>query len=80
MVELSCRQPASVRTFLSWVHTRQHIRFFELVIRMAVGATPRDVLLLVGRQAAVWTSVGVRVGAGTALVLSQLLGSILRCQ
>jgi ABC-type antimicrobial peptide transport system permease subunit len=44
---------------------------------MALGATKRDVLLLVLRQGAVLTTVGLSIGLPLAVLLGQVLGSML---
>ena len=49
----------------------------EIGIRMALGAQAGDILGLVLRRAAVVTAVGIVVGAGSALVLTRLLGALL---
>jgi len=49
----------------------------ELGVRIALGAQPADVRLLVVRQAVTMTVVGAGVGAVAALALSSLLGKLL---
>jgi len=49
----------------------------ELGIRIALGARPADVRALVVRQALMLTLAGAIVGAGAALALSSLVGSLL---
>jgi putative ABC transport system permease protein len=52
-------------------------RTAEIGIRMALGAQTRDVLGLVLRRAAAVTAAGIVIGAGIALLLTRLLGSLL---
>jgi predicted permease len=49
----------------------------EIGLRMALGASPRDVLRLVLRQALTLTSVGIAIGLASAAAITQLLGSML---
>ena len=49
----------------------------EIGIRVALGAQERDVLRLVMGQGAKLTGIGVAIGVGAALGLTQLMGSIL---
>jgi len=53
----------------------QRIREFGL--RMALGAKPQDVLLLILRQAAVPALIGIVGGAALSLVLAKFIGSML---
>jgi putative ABC transport system permease protein len=52
-------------------------RTHEFGVRMAFGATPRDVLRLTLTQAGVLTAAGVASGLALALVLSRLMSSAL---
>ena len=52
-------------------------RTHEIGVRMALGAVVGDVLLLVMRQGLTPVAVGLAVGIGAAVGVSQLLGSIL---
>ena len=52
-------------------------RTFEIGIRMALGAQPRDVLKLVLSGSMLWTLGGVAVGIAGALGLTRLLGNLL---
>jgi predicted permease len=52
-------------------------RTSEIGIRLALGAARRDVLLLVLRQAAVLTGLGLAIGLGSAFALSRVLQSLL---
>ena len=54
------------------VEQRRH----EFAVRLALGATPRDVLGLVLRQTAPLVTVGVAVGLGAALALVRLLSAL----
>ncbi|HKG96143.1 MAG TPA: FtsX-like permease family protein, partial [Gemmatimonadaceae bacterium] len=49
----------------------------ELGIRMALGASPRDVLALVVRQGAGLAAVGIALGLGGALALTRLMSGML---
>jgi predicted permease len=49
----------------------------EIGIRMALGAQARDVLGLVLRRAALMTAAGIVIGAGSALLLTRLLATLL---
>jgi predicted permease len=49
----------------------------ELAIRLAIGATPRDIATLVVRHALTWTATGTLIGLGLALVVTRLLASFL---
>jgi len=49
----------------------------ELAIRMAIGAAPRSVALMVMRQALVWTGVGGAIGTIVALIATRFLASFL---
>ena len=49
----------------------------ELAIRLAIGAAPRDVALLVVRQALTWTGVGTALGLVVAFGLTRFLASLL---
>ncbi len=50
-------------------------RTHDIGIRMAVGARPRDVLLLVLRNGLVMTSIGLVIGLGSSLALARILQS-----
>jgi len=50
-------------------------RTHDIGIRMAVGARPRDVLLLVLRNGLVMTSIGLAIGLGGSLALARFLQS-----
>jgi putative ABC transport system permease protein len=50
-------------------------RTHDIGIRMAVGARPRDVLLLVLRNGLVMTSIGLAIGLGSSLALARFLQS-----
>ncbi len=54
------------------VEQRRH----ELAIRLALGATPRDVLLLVLRQSAAIVAIGVGAGLAVAVVATRVLRSL----
>ena len=53
------------------VHHRSH----EIGIRMAMGALPRNILLLVVRQGVVLTVIGLVVGLGLAFAMVRFVGS-----
>jgi predicted permease len=60
-----------VLSFLVRARTR------EIGVRVALGATPRSVVVLVVRQAMVWTLAGMAIGLALALAASRLLVSLL---
>jgi len=49
----------------------------ELAIRLAIGATPRDIAALVVRHALTWTGTGTVIGLGLALAVTRFLASFL---
>jgi len=49
----------------------------ELAIRLAIGATPRDIAALVVRHALTWTGMGTLIGLVLALVVTRFLASFL---
>jgi putative ABC transport system permease protein len=49
----------------------------EIGVRMAVGAEPRDVAILVQTHAAVWTGIGVVVGLGCSVALMRTIRGLL---
>jgi len=49
----------------------------EIGIRMALGATPRDVLQMVVRQGVILTLIGITLGLAASLALSRALKSLL---
>jgi ABC-type antimicrobial peptide transport system permease subunit len=49
----------------------------ELGIRLALGATPRGILWLIGRQTALMAAIGVATGVTAALVLTRFMHSLL---
>jgi putative ABC transport system permease protein len=53
------------------------LRTRELGLRLAVGAQPRQVLLLVLKQGLVLTIVGVVLGLGAAFALTRLMSGLL---
>ena len=50
-------------------------RIHEFGVRMALGATARDVLVLTMKQAGIVTAAGLVIGLGLALVLGRLMAS-----
>jgi putative ABC transport system permease protein len=52
-------------------------RTHEIGVRLAVGARPRDVLVLVLRQGMLLTVTGTAIGIGVAFALTRLLSSLL---
>lgn len=49
----------------------------EIGVRMALGATPGDILKLVIRQGIVYVLVGLAIGLGTAFAMTRAMGSLL---
>jgi ABC-type antimicrobial peptide transport system permease subunit len=49
----------------------------ELGIRLALGATPRGIIWLIGRQTALIACVGVALGVAAALVLTRFMQALL---
>jgi predicted permease len=49
----------------------------ELAIRLAIGATPRDIGALVVRQALAWMGTGTLIGLGLALLVTRFLAAFL---
>jgi predicted permease len=49
----------------------------EIGVRVAIGATPRAVVVMVVRQAMIWTVAGMAIGLALAAVAARLLGSVL---
>jgi putative ABC transport system permease protein len=49
----------------------------EIGVRVAVGATPRKVAMMVLRQAMTWTIVGAVIGMGLAFLLTRFLETLL---
>ncbi|HTD61947.1 MAG TPA: ABC transporter permease [Gemmatimonadaceae bacterium] len=49
----------------------------ELGVRLALGATPHGVLLLVVRQGTVWAALGLALGVGGAIAFGRLLAGML---
>jgi len=49
----------------------------ELAIRLAIGASPRQLGFMVIRQSLAWTGVGAAVGIGLALAVTRLVASFL---
>jgi len=60
-----------VMSFLVMQRTR------EIGVRMAVGAEPRDVVILVQTHAAVWTGVGMVIGLGCSFALARTIRGLL---
>src|SRR6266436_1821114 len=69
-----CLAMAGVYGVMSYVVGQ---RSNELGLRMALGASPGDVLRLVLRQALILAGTGIVVGLAGAIVVTQLLGSML---
>ena len=65
------------RPFLYQPLARVRSRARELAIRLAIGAAPRDVALLVVRQALTWTGGGTALGLAVAFGLTRFLASLL---
>ena len=49
-------------------------RTHEIGVRLAVGATPRQVVRLIARPCLRWTLAGVGIGVGSSLALTRVLG------
>jgi predicted permease len=49
----------------------------EIGVRVAIGATPQAVVVMVVRQAMIWTIAGATIGLGLALVLTRFLQAFL---
>jgi predicted permease len=49
----------------------------EIGVRLALGATPRQLVALIARDGLRLTLIGVAIGAGLALPLAQVLGSVI---
>ena len=49
----------------------------EIGVRMALGATPRDIAVMVGRQAALWTGLGAAIGIVASAALSRAVRGVL---
>jgi predicted permease len=49
----------------------------EIAIRLAIGASPRDVAVMVVRQSLAWTGAGTVIGLTLALVLTRFLAAFL---
>jgi putative ABC transport system permease protein len=60
-----------VMSFLVMQRTR------EIGVRMAVGAEPRDVVMLIQTHAAVWTGIGIVIGLGCSLALTRTIRGLL---
>jgi predicted permease len=69
-----CLAMAGVYGVMSYVVGQ---RANEIGLRMALGASPRDVRRLVLRQALLLTFVGIAIGLASAAAMTQLLASIL---
>jgi predicted permease len=53
------------------------LRTREIGVRLALGATPRQLVALIAKDGLRLTLIGVAIGAGLALPLAQLLGSVI---
>ncbi len=49
----------------------------EIGVRAALGATPRDILLLVHKQAGMWTALGIVLGLGFSVAFTRLIRGLL---
>ena len=69
-----CLAMAGVYGVMSYVVGQ---RSNEIGLRMALGASPRDVLRLVLRQALLLAAIGIAIGLACAVAMTQLLASML---